>query len=362
MKSKKGKAKVSRRINHPVQKTGMPPGVLIFTGKQRMEQVEISLLAYNESQIEEFSFDDIESAIKKMKELDQVLWLNITGLHDTELIKKVVTHFNLHKLSGEDILNVGQRPKLDVYEDYTHIAVKSFQTVDKIIDDEQITIIFSANLLISFQEKTSPVFDYIKDRLFQSEGQIRRRQSDYLAYALLDTIVDQYFVTIDQFGDVTEDLEDDILKNPTEILLSRLNELRQEASYLRRSIYPLREVTSRFEKLECSYIHKETKLFIRDLYDNTVQAIENISFFKDSVTNLLDLYMSSVSNRMNNVMKLLTIVSTIFIPLTFIVGVYGMNFSNMPELSYKYGYLFTMIGMALLTLFMILYFKRKKWL
>lgn len=360
MKQKKGNVK--RRRKPLVQKTGMPPGTLVFTGKQKMEQSEISLIVYNESQIEELSYENIDDAIKKMEGSDQLLWLNINGLHDTEMIQKIVTHFNLHKLSGEDILNIGQRPKLDEYEHYTQITVKSFQTIDKLNDEDQITIVFSPDLLISFQEITGPIFSNVRTRLLESKGQIRHRQSDYLAYALLDSIVDQYFITIEQFGDITEDLEEDILKNPTELLLSKLNGFRQEASYLRRSIYPVREVASRFERLDNSYVHKETKLFIRDLYDNTVQAIENISAFKDSVTNLLDLYMSSVSNRMNNVMKLLTIVSTIFIPLTFIVGVYGMNFTNMPELKYKYGYLFTMIGMAILTLFMIMYFKRKKWL
>lgn len=356
------KRNINRRKNQPSQKTGMAPGTLMFTGKQKMEQPEIHLIAYNESQIEEFSFDDIDHALKKMKELDQLLWLNIIGLHNIELITKVVAHFNLHKLSGEDILNVGQRPKLDEYDNYTHITIKSFQTDKKATEEEQITLIFKANLLISFQENTSSVFSNVKTRLIEAKGQIRHRQSDYLAYALLDSIVDQYFITIEKFGDITEDLEDDILKNPTEGLLSKLSEIRQEASYIRRSVYPIREVANRFEKLDNPYIHKETKLFIRDLYDNTIQAIENVSAFKDTINNLLDLYMNSVSFRMNSIMKVLTIVSTIFIPLTFIVGVYGMNFTNMPELEYKYGYLFTLIGMAILSLLMILYFKRKKWL
>lgn len=356
------KKSITKRRKQSVQKTGMAPGTFFFTGKQQMEKTEIHLLAYNESQIDEFSFDNIELALKKMQEFDRLLWLNIIGLHDTELVQKVVTHFDLHKLSGEDILNIGQRPKLDEYENYTHITIKSFQTLDKTTEEEQISIIFAANLLISFQEKTSTVFNNVRDRIIEAKGQIRHRQSDYLAYALMDTIVDQYFITIEQFGDTTEDLEDEILSNPSEGLLSKLSEIRKEASYIRRSVYPIREVASRFEKLDNPYIHKETKLFIRDLYDNTIQAIENVSIFKDTINNLLDLYMNSVSFRMNSIMKVLTIVSTIFIPLTFIVGVYGMNFTNMPELEYKYGYLFVMIGMAILTLLMILYFKRKKWL
>ncbi len=356
------KIKVNKKKKQSNQKMGTAPGTFTFTGKKKMESVEIHLLAYNESAIEEFSFDKIDAALKKMEKLNRVLWLNIIGLHDTELIKTLVKYFNLHKLSGEDILNVGQRPKLDEYEDYIHIAMKSFHTVGNNSEEEQITLIFFDSLLISFQENTSPVFDNVKNRLLEGKGHIRQRQSDYLAYALMDSIVDQYFTAIEKFGNITEDLEDDILKNPTEGLMSELSEIRKEVSYIRRSVYPIREVASRFEKLEKPYIHKETKLFIRDLYDNSVQAIENVSAFKDTINSLLDLYMNSVSFRMNNIMKVLTIVSTIFIPLTFIVGIYGMNFTNMPELEYKYGYLFVMIGMAVLTLLMILYFKRKKWL
>ena len=355
IKGKKGK-------KQPNPKTGTAPGTLTFTGKRKMKKVEIHLIAYNEREIETFSFDQIELALKKMKALDRVLWLNIIGLHNTELIKTLVQYFNLHKLSGEDILNVKQRPKLDEYENYIHIAMKSFHTVGKKSEEEQITFIFLDGLLISFQEKTSPVFNGVKNRLIEGKGHIRQRQSDYLAYSLMDSIVDQYFNAIEKFGDITEDLEDDILKNPTEGLMSKLSEIRKEVSHIRRSVYPIREVASRFEKLEKPYIHKETKLFIRDLYDNSIQAIENVSAFKDTINSLLDLYMNSVSFRMNSIMKVLTIVSTIFIPLTFIVGVYGMNFTNMPELEYKYGYLFVMIGMAILTLLMILYFKRKKWL
>jgi len=351
-----------RKNTGKTKKTGMAPGMYIFTGERKMDEPIIQLITYNSEEINEFNFNTIDEALSKMKSLSQMLWLNIEGLHDIEIIRKIVEHFDMHKLSGEDILSIGQRPKLDDYDHYVHIVAKMFQTEDDIIKDEQITIVFGENFLITFQEKKGDVFSHVRNRLLEGKGQIRSRHSDYLAYALLDSIVDHYFIAVEHFANTVEEFEVEVLTHPSEKLLPKLNELRQEASYMRRSVFPLREAISQFEKSEVKYIHKETKYFIRDLYDHTIQVIESVTVLKESVNGLLDLYMSSLSNRMNNVMRVLTIVSTIFIPLTFIVGVYGMNFANMPELEYKYGYLITLIGMAILTLLMIFYFKRKKWL
>nr|WP_299201498.1 magnesium/cobalt transporter CorA [uncultured Brumimicrobium sp.] len=345
-----------------IKKTGMAPGMLLFTGERKMETPNIELITYNKESISEYKFDTIEEALSKMSATQEMKWLNIEGLHEVEIVKQIVDHFKMHKLSGEDILSIGQRPKFDDYDHYEHVVAKMFQIEDNSINDEQITILFSDNYLITFQEKEGDVFNNVRTRLFEGKGNIRGRQSDYLAYALLDSIVDHYFIAVEHFANVIEEFEIEVLAHPSEKLLPRLNDLRQEAAYMRRSVFPLREAVNQFEKSEAPYIHKETKLFIRDLYDHTLQVIESITVLKESVNGLLDLYMSSLSNKMNNVMKVLTIVSTIFIPLTFIAGIYGMNFINMPELEYKYGYLFTMIGMAVLTLLMIIYFKRKKWL
>ncbi|HZH86838.1 MAG TPA: magnesium/cobalt transporter CorA [Brumimicrobium sp.] len=351
-----------RKKASPIKKTGMAPGMYLFTGEQKMDIPNIELLAYDKDEINEFKFNTIEEALLKMEGLPQMLWLNIEGLHEVEIVKKIVEQYDLHKLTGEDILSIGQRPKIDDYEHYIHAVTKMFQIKDEHIIDEQITIVFGERLLITFQEKEGDVFDHVRNRLFENKGTIRSRESDYLAYALLDSIVDHYFIAIEHFANIIEEFEIEVLSHPSEQLLPKLNELRQEAAYIRRSIFPLREAVSQFEKLESPFMHKETRFFIRDLYDHTIQVIDSVSVLKESVSGLLDLYMSSVSNRMNNVMKVLTIVSTIFIPLTFIAGIYGMNFTNMPELEYKYGYLITMIGMAVLTLLMIFYFKRKKWL
>lgn len=360
--SKKQRKTKRKRKPYSTSKAGMPPGMFIFTGDQKMEKTAIELLVYDEKDALQFSLDNIEEAFKIIKDTSQTAWLNIIGLHETEVIEKIIKEYDLHKLSGEDILNVGQRPKLDDYQHYIHIVVKTLQIDDTNIIDEQVSIIFMNNLLITFQEKHNPTFDFIRNRLIENKGQIRSRQTDYLAYSLLDSIVDYYFIMLDQFESIIEDLETTILKKPSENLPLKLNDLKRDASFIRRSIFPMREVANQFGKLEHPYIYQETKLFIRDLFDHITQVIETISSFKESLNSLLDLYMSSVSYHTSNVMKVLTIVSTIFIPLTFIVGVYGMNFINMPELTYKYGYLLTMIGMAILTLLMIIYLKRKKWL
>lgn len=358
----KQKSKKKRSKGSHLKKVGMAPGQFLFTGEQRVKNTSLQLITYNKSEIEETKFSTIEEALTKIDKSDKMCWLNIIGLHETNIIKSIVEHFDLHKLSGEDILSIGQRPKLDEYHNYIHIVAKMFRVNNGEIEDEQITIIFADHLLITFQEKEGDVFNGVRDRLFDEKGQIRTRKTNYLAYALLDSIVDHYFIAIEHFGNIIEELEIELLENSSDDILHKLHEIRREASYIRRSIFPMREVINRFEKLEPPYMDKETKLFIRDLYDHTVQVIENVNVFKDEVSGLLDLHMSSVSNRMNNVMKVLTIVSTIFIPLTFIVGIYGMNFDHMPELKYKYGYLITLIAMSILTLLMIYYFKRKKWL
>lgn len=359
MKANKNRKKNRKR--NISQKVGRPPGDLLFTGERKMEKTNINLLSYNQDEIEETFFATINEVIEAM-DPQKISWLNIDGLHEVDITEKIIQHFNLHKLSGEGILNTNQRPKLDDYDEYIHITTKNFYVENDNIEEEQITIIFGPKFLITFQEKENELFNNFRKRLTEGKSQARKKQSDYLAYNLLDAIIDQYYVAIESFGDNIDSIENEVIMNPSEKLLSQLNELKQDISYLRRTIFPLREALNQFEKLELPYIHKETRLFIRDLRDHTIQVIETINIYKDSINSLTDLYMSSLSIKMNNVMKVLTIVSTIFIPLTFIVGVYGMNFTNMPELEYKYGYFITLIFMAILTLFMILYFKHKKWL
>lgn len=340
----------------------MAPGSLLFTGEQKMEQVNIEVMKYDEKSIEEKSFSDISKAIDFVDSSDKVSWINIEGIHDVETIEKVMLHFNLHRLTGEDILSVGQRPKLDDYSNYLHVVLRMFMLVENEIEDEQITLVLTQKCLITFQEKPGDVFNFVRRRLNEGKGQIRTRGADYLHYALIDSVVDHYFIILENFGDKIEDLEIELLDRPTDDVLKRLHHLRREALQLRRNVYPLREVVSRLEKQEADFINSETRLFVRDLYDHTIQVIETVEVFRDSASGLLDLYMNSISNKMNGIMKLLTIVSTIFIPLTFIAGVYGMNFQHMPELEYRFGYGIAMLVMFVIAVIMVIFFKRKKWL
>lgn len=353
---------MARKRHQRNTKIGLAPGSLFFTGEQKMDKPEIELILFNEKEFKEEHYNSIEDAMNRISKTDLICWLNIDGLHETSIVEHLVQLNLLHKLSGEDVLSVGQRPKFEEFENYIQIAANMFMVTEDDIENEQITILVYDRLLISFQEKTGDVFEHVRRRLRESSGQIRRRNADYLGYALLDAIVDQYFVILEHYGTQIEDLEEELLEKPTEEILGKLHIVRRKALHIRRSIYPMREVVSRYEKSDSKLIQDDTKLFVRDLYDHTIQVIETVEVSRDAVSGLLDLYMNSVSNRMNNVMKVLTIVSTIFIPLTFIAGIYGMNFSNMPELEYKYGYLITMIVMAVVSIFMIIYFKRKKWL
>jgi len=242
------------------------------------------------------------------------------------------------------------------------IKILSIDSADEIIEYEQLSFILKGNILVTFQEKTGDVFDGVRNRIREGKGNVRKRGADYLLYALLDLVVDHYFIVLDNFGEKLEDLETELLNNPDKTILSKLHRLRRETLLLRRTVYPLREMIGRFEKLEEPLISNSIKIFIRDLYDHTVKVIENIEVLRDMTSGLLDLYMNTTSNKMNEIMKVLTIMTSIFIPLTFIAGVYGMNFTNMPELQHKYGYFMILGVMIVVVLGMLYYLKRKKWL
>ncbi|PKP25806.1 MAG: magnesium and cobalt transport protein CorA [Bacteroidetes bacterium HGW-Bacteroidetes-2] len=345
-------------------KSGLAPGTLLFTGVQKMSQVDLNLIHYSEDHYEEIFPKSISEIIQIQKSFSGISWVNIDGLHDENTIEEVCTYLGIHKLTMEDILSVGQRPKIEEHSGYLHIVLKMFMLdpTDDTIEEEQLSFILKGNILITFQERTGDVFDSVRKRLKEGKGFIRKRGTDYLLYALLDSVVDNYFIILETFGEKLEQVETALLENPDKNTLNKLHLLRRETLNLRRSIYPLREVVSRFEKMEEPFINPEIKVFIRDLYDHTIQVIETIEVFRDMASGLLDLYMNSVSNKMNEIMKVLTIMASIFIPLTFIAGVYGMNFENMPELNYKYGYYIVWIIMLLLIVGMLFYFKKKKWL
>lgn len=348
----------------PKLKSGLAPGTPFFTGRQKMDQVEISVIKYNEEEFSEFNCPDVKTLLSHLIKNDDVVWVNIIGLHDEDTIETICSHLKIHKLTTEDILNVGQRPKLEEHNDYLHIVVKMLmngQTED-IMDIEQLSFILVDNILLTFQEKTGDVFDPIRKRIRESKGFIRKKKSDYLQYILLDAVVDYYFIILEQFGENLEEIENSLIHTPQKTDLNKVHIIRREALELRRAIYPMRELVNSLGNLDNKIMSPETKVYIRDLYDHTIQTIETVEVFRETAVGLIDLYMNTASNKMNEIMKVLTIVSSVFIPLTFVAGVYGMNFHNMPELRLQYGYYLILGLMAMILIGMIIFFKRKKWL
>jgi magnesium transporter len=280
-----------------------------------------------------------------------------------DIIEKIGKHFNLHPLVIEDILNIHQRPKIEDFEDHIFIVLKmlTYNKDSHEGESEQVSIILGKNFVLTFQERKRDVFDPVRNRIKNSKSLIRKYGADYLVYALIDVIVDNYFIILEGIGEVLEELEDRVLLNPTSEIVHSIHQLKRNLIVLRKSIWPLREILSTLEKTESDLI-KNTSVYFRDVYDHTIQVIDIIETYRDLVTGMLDIYLSSVSNRMNQIMKVLTIIATIFMPLTFIAGIYGMNFKYMPELGWKWGYPLVLILMLLIGVNMIIYFRRKKWL
>ena len=345
-------------------KIGQAPGSLVFTGTKKLESVKINLISYNSEVTEEFEIGSLKDLSVHLNQKDKILWVDIIGLHDEKLLEEIGAMFDLHRLTLEDILNVEQRPKMEIFDDYlfTELQMVRCEGVDSQIDSEQISLILRRNVLISFQEKEGDVFSFVRTRISTGKGSIRKRGADYLLYSLLDSIVDHYFLVLETVSEKIEVIEALAMDDPDTSVLQKIYLERRQILALRRSVYPLREVISSFEKNADQFITRDTKPFIRDLYDNTIQVIETMEVFRDMSSGVLDLYMNSLSNRMNNVMKVLTIISTIFIPLTFVAGIYGMNFDHMPELRWRYGYFYVLAVMLVTTLFMIGYFVKKKWI
>ncbi len=344
------------------KKIAAPPGTLLHIGDKKSEQVEISVLSYGESGFEEIVIDDI-SKLKKLERKDRTDWINIYGLHDTSVIEGAGNLFGIDMLTQEDILNTMQRPKIEEYEDHMVVILKML-TYDKErseVMSEQISVILGKNYLISFQEQPGDVFDPVRKRIKSGRKKINQGNTDYLLYTLIDSVVDNYFLVMEQIADEIEQMEDRILNNPGQGMLQEIQRLRKEIIYLRKAVWPLREILSSILRGGNKLIKESTYIFFRDIYDHTIQVIETSETFRDLVAGLQELYLSTVSNSMNQVMKVLTIIATIFIPLTFIAGIYGMNFEFMPELKWKAGYFIIWGIMILVGIGMGIYFKRKKW-
>lgn len=341
---------------------GLPPGQLVHLGEKLTDKSEIELIKYDLKNHEEIVTKSTAEVIENIR-ADQVNWINIDGLHNIKLIKEIGEHYDISSLVLEDVLNPDQRPKVEDYDDYLFLTLKTLNTLNnEAIVYEQMSFILGKNYLISFQEKEGDLFDGFRKRLKSDPNSKARKNSvDFLFYRLVDTIVDNYYLILENLASKIEKLEDEVYIDPTKQTLHEIQMIKKELIFLRKSIYPIREAISKVTKGEYRFIKRNTIRYFSDVYDHTIQIIETLETYRDLTTGLMDMYMTSVSNKMNEVMKVLTVIATIFIPLTFIAGVYGMNFKHMPELEWEYGYIAAwglMIGLFLL---MVIYFKKKKW-
>jgi magnesium transporter len=345
------------------QKAGLPPGSLIYTGDKEEATPRITIVEYDEQQVQTREITSwAECPIMAGK--PGVTWINVSGISHVDHLERLGECFKLHPLVLEDILNVDQRSKIEDYEDYLYIVLKAISSqpdLDEIVA-EQISLVLGPNYVLSFHENSEDLFKPVRERLVAAKGRIRKAGADYLAYCLIDLIVDNYFVTLEEFGEQVEFLEDEVVERAVPATLQKVHHLKNHMILLRRSLWPLREVIARLERRESPLIQDATSVYFKDVYDHTIIAIDTVETYRDILSGLLDIYLSSVSNRLNEIMKLLTIFASIFMPLTFLAGVYGMNFKNMPELQWHYAYFGLWGIMIVLAGCMLLYFRKRKWI
>ena len=344
-------------------KVGLAPGALVHVGEKKVEKVRIKIVVYNSENIVEKELNNIEECLLFKDQLGTNLWINVDGLDKIEVIEKLGSYFDIHPLTLEDVLNTGQRPKMEDYESYVYTVLKMIllNTEKKDIVIDQVSIIFGYNYILSFMEKGENIFDPLKERLKNPASRLRKNGVDYLAYSLIDSVIDNYFLILEHFGEEIEDLEEELIIHPTPETLKTIQKYKRDMIILRKSVWPLRELINCMQQIESEIIKDTTRIYLRDVYDHTIRVIESVEDFRDILSSMVDIYLSSISNKMNDIMKVLTVIATIFIPLTFIVGVYGMNFDNMPELHWSWGYPAVMLFMTLIGITMFIYFKKKRW-
>ncbi len=351
-KSKKRRAK----------RAGLSPGTLVHVGEQKTARVRVTLIDYDEQQYAEKEVTNVEECFP-FRDRPTTTWINIDGLHQVEAIERIGRHFGLHPLVLEDIVHTEQRPKLEDFEQYLFLVTKilSYDEATAKIVAEQVSMVLGANFVMTFQEGAKDDFVPVRERIKRGTVRLRTLGADYLLYALLDSIVDNYFIILEKLGEQIETLEEALLLAPAPEQLNALHKLRREIISMRRAVWPLREVVTRLERRESKLIREGSTVFLRDVYDHIARIIDTVENYRDLVAVLLDLYLSSLSNKMNEVMKTLTIITTIFIPLSFIAGIYGMNFEYMPELKWSWSYPVVLAFMAALVGAMIFYFRKRKW-
>ncbi|OGT42251.1 MAG: magnesium and cobalt transport protein CorA [Gammaproteobacteria bacterium RIFCSPHIGHO2_12_FULL_37_34] len=350
-------------IRKRAKKAGHAPGSALYTGEPVNTTPQITVVTYNAKDYQQTSSTRLEDCFTEQKQ-DAITWISIEGLHDTALVKQVGKLFNLHPLTIEDILNIDQRPKVEEFTGYLFITVKVllWQQATTTFGVQQLSLVLGKNFILSFQELDTTLFDAICERLKSSPNQrLRKQGADYLAYRLIDTVVDAYFVVLEALGETIEQVEKQIITAPTPHNTRTIYRLKQQLLLLRKSIWPMREAVNHLMHTEDNLITKFTRVYMRDVYDHTMQAIDALEISRDMLSSMLDMYLSSLTNRMNEIIKTLTIISTIFIPITSIASIYGMNFTYMPGLHWPYGFAFIMSMMGLVVIAMMLYFWKRKW-
>ncbi|HWY12351.1 MAG TPA: magnesium/cobalt transporter CorA [Bacteroidia bacterium] len=341
--------------------TGAPPGTVVYTGENKGDRIKISLIEYNERDFFEQEFYDLSECISHIKP-ELVKWINVEGVHKTEVLEKIGQLYNIHPLTLEDIAHVDQRPKFEDYDNYV-VAIMKMISYNKAVTAEQLSIVLFDNMVISFQEpQGGDAFDIIRNRLRQAKGRIRKCGADYLAYALMDAVVDCYFHAIEKIGDTVEEIEEEIIATADRKSLLQLYDLKREMIFLRKQVWPMRDMIANMVRSETRLINPATDIYLRDLQDHVTRIIDTVETYRDLLSGIMDIYLSTNANKMNEVMKVLTIMSSIFIPVTFVAGVYGMNFEYMPELKSPYGYAITWGVMLVIMTGLIIYFRRKKWM
>ena len=354
---------MQRLFKKVLKKPGLPPGTLVHVGEKKTKEVTIRIIDYDEGNFQDKVVEKPEDCFT-FKDQPNVTWINVEGIHQVDIIERIGIHFDLHPLILEDIVHTDQRPKIEDMEQNIFIIIKllNYSETTNEVEAEQLSLVLGSNFVLSFHERYSDIFNPVIERIRNSKGRIRKVGSDYLVYALIDTVVDNYFIILEKIGERIESMEEELVTNPTPFTLQEIHSLKREMIFLRKSVWPLREVVSVLTRDESPLIKESTIIFLRDVYDHTIHVIDTIEIFRDMVSGMLDIYLSSLSNKMNDVMKVLTIIATIFIPLTFIAGIYGMNFKYMPELEWYWSYPAVWLVIIIVSVSMVIYFKRKEWL
>ena len=343
------------------KKTGLPPGTLVHIGERRTEHVTFTVFHYGPAGCEELQPHQANQLAPPADE--SVVWINVSGVHNVEVLEAIGKQFVLHPLLLEDIANTDQRPKLDDYETYFFLVIKMMSLTErKEIAVEQVSLVLGRNYVLSFQENGTDVFQPVRERLRGGKGRLRQSGADYLFYALVDAIVDQYFAVLEFMGEKIELLQQTVVADPKPETLNEIHGLKRQLLFVRRAVWPLRDVMNNLSRSDCPFLQEATKLFFRDVYDHVVQIVDTIETLREMVSASLDIYLSSVSYRLNAVMRVLTVITTIFMPLSFIASIYGMNFEHMPELKSTWGYPIVLVAMTVVGLGMLILFRNKRWL